>query len=66
MAPNEAEFTGPCFSDDGKTLFLSVQHPGANTMDINKPTSNWPDGGKSIPHSAVVAISGPLLDSLIG
>ncbi len=27
-APNDAEFTGPCFSPDYKTLFLSVQHPG--------------------------------------
>ena len=26
-APVDAEFTGPCFSGDGKTLFLSVQHP---------------------------------------
>jgi len=46
-------------------LFLSVQHPGANTSDINKPTSHWPEGGKSIPRSAVVALSGPLLDSLV-
>jgi secreted PhoX family phosphatase len=27
-APNAAEFTGPFFSPDYKTLFLSVQHPG--------------------------------------
>ena len=27
-APRDAEFTGPWFSPDGSTLFLSVQHPG--------------------------------------
>jgi secreted PhoX family phosphatase len=27
-APAESEFTGPCFDPAGKTLFLSVQHPG--------------------------------------
>ena len=26
--PAECEFTGPCFDPAGKTLFLSVQHPG--------------------------------------
>jgi Predicted phosphatase len=64
-APNEAEMTGPCFSDDGKVLFLSIQHPGANTVDLTKPTSNWPEGGTSMPKSSVVAISGPLLDQLL-
>ncbi|MNL25386.1 hypothetical protein D3C87_1468660 [compost metagenome] len=66
VAPKEAELTGPCFSEDGKTLFLSVQHPGANTTDIKNVTSHWPEGGKSIPRSAVVTITGPLLDSLLG
>jgi len=28
MGPMDCETTGPCFSQDGKTLFLSVQHPG--------------------------------------
>lgn len=58
-APIEAEFTGPCFSPDGKTLFLSVQHPGEETKDIRYPTSHWPDGPGSIPKSAVIAISLP-------
>ena len=28
MGPMECELTGPCFSEDESTLFLSVQHPG--------------------------------------
>lgn len=59
QAPNDAELTGPCFSDDGKTLFLSVQHPGAKTKDLKKLTSNWPEGGTSIPKPSVVAITIP-------
>lgn len=62
VAPKDAELTGPCFSEDGKTLFLSVQHPGANTTDVKNPTSHWPDGGDSIPRSSVIALSGPLLE----
>ena len=65
-APVEAEFTGPCFSPDGRTLFLSVQHPGEESKDAATLTSHWPVGGTSIPRSAVIAITGPLLDSLVG
>lgn len=65
-APNDAELTGPCFSDDYKTLFLSVQHPGELTKKNGAYTSNWPKGKKGEkPYSAVVTISGPLLDSII-
>jgi secreted PhoX family phosphatase len=60
-APMDAEFTGPCFSDDGKTLFLSVQHPGARSARTGKLTSHWPDGGASIPRPGVVMIKGPLI-----
>lgn len=28
MGPMDCETTGPCFTPDAKTLFLSVQHPG--------------------------------------
>ncbi|MEN9275956.1 MAG: DUF839 domain-containing protein [Gloeomargarita sp. GMQP_bins_120] len=28
IGPMECELTGPCLSDDGRTLFLAVQHPG--------------------------------------
>jgi secreted PhoX family phosphatase len=59
QAPMDAELTGPCFSDDGKTLFLSVQHPGARTKSLDSLTSHWPDGGTSIPKPSVVAIDLP-------
>lgn len=63
-APVDAELTGPKFSPDYKTLFLSVQHPGEKTKDTKRPTSTWPTG--KTPKPSVVAISGPLLDKLLG
>jgi secreted PhoX family phosphatase len=64
--PTDSELTGPCFSPDGRSLFLSVQHPGEYSKNRENPTSRWPNGGKDIPRSAVVAISGPLLDTIMG
>lgn len=64
-APRDAEFTGPCFAPDGRTLFLSVQHPGIGSPSIRELHSHWPDGGDSLPRSAVVAIQGPLLEELL-
>lgn len=58
-APRDAEFTGLCFSDDQKTLFLSVQHPGETTKDFANPTSHWPHGNGKTPRPFVVTISGP-------
>ena len=63
-APNDAEFTGPCFSPDGKTLFLSVQHPGETSPSVKELTSRWPGGGNTIPRPAVVTISGSGLENL--
>lgn len=56
-APVGAELTGPCFTADGKTLFLSVQHPGEGTKDPTSWTSHWPKGGNEIPRPSVVAIN---------
>ncbi len=63
-APVDAELTGPCFSPDGKTLFLSVQHPGETSKDIFHLTSRWPsynDGG--IPKPTVVCLYGPYFNN---
>ncbi len=47
-APRGAEVTGPCFTPDQRTLFLSIQHPGGN----------WPDFHPDAPpRPAVVAIT---------
>lgn len=64
-APIGAEFTGPYFHPNGKTLFLSVQHPGETTVDINNLTSHWPLGRNAIPKSSVITISGKSLDKLM-
>ncbi len=65
VGPKDCELTGPSFSPDGKTLFLSVQHPGEKTVDPKHLTSHWPDRGDSIPKPSVVCISGPLLEKLL-
>jgi uncharacterized protein len=62
-APTDAEFTGPRFSSDYKTLFLSVQHPGEESESAERPTSTWPDG--TTPKSSVVTMQGPLLDKIV-
>ena len=62
-APVDAEFTGPCFSPDGKTLFLSVQHPGERSPSISNLTSTWPNK-QGIPKSSVITIEGELINKL--
>ncbi|SDC45930.1 hypothetical protein SAMN02799630_00272 [Paenibacillus sp. UNCCL117] len=57
--PKDCELTGPYFTPDEQTLFLSIQHPGENTTDLEKPTSLWPHRkGDKKARGAVVAISG--------
>lgn len=63
-APRDAELTGPWFSPDGKTLFLSVQHPGERTKDLSNPTSKWPFDSDNIPKPAVVAVKGDLIEKM--
>lgn len=63
-APRDAEFTGPWFSPDKRTLFLSVQHPGEQTIDLNNPTSKWPFDDDGIPKPSVVAITGDLIEKM--
>jgi uncharacterized protein len=52
--PRECELCGPEFSDDGRTLFCAIQHPGENG-GIPNGTSNWPDRhGLALP--SVIAV----------
>jgi len=64
-APIGAEFTGPMFSPDYETLFLSVQHPGEGSKDLENPTSHWPDGGKAMPKPSVIAIDGEAMEEIL-
>lgn len=57
FCPPEAEVTGPCFSADGSTMFVSIQHPGElSFIKSNKYTSHWPEG-KGRPKSTVIAVT---------
>lgn len=50
--PIACEITGLAFSQDSKTMFIGVQHPGEDLKG-----SNWPEGGKKTPKSAVVVVT---------
>ena len=63
-APYDAELTGPWFSPDYKTLFLSVQHPGEKSKSLKSLTSKWQHDDDGIPKPSVVTIQGKLLDKL--
>ena len=41
--PVGCEVCGCEFTPDGRTLFLSIQHPGEGGT-FEKPRSHWPDG----------------------
>ncbi|MFT3810386.1 MAG: PhoX family phosphatase [Micropepsaceae bacterium] len=41
--PRGSEMTGPCFTPDGTTLFVSIQHPGHEKgASFDFPVSRWP------------------------
>lgn len=50
VGPKECEVTGLTWSPDRKTMFVGIQHPG------ERGDSHFPDGGDSVPRSAIVAI----------
>lgn len=50
VGPKECEITGLTWSADRKTLFVGIQHPG------ERGGSHWPEGGDSVPRSAIVAV----------
>ena len=51
VAPNEAEVTGLTWTDDRKTLFVVIQHPG------KRESSHFPGGGNTAPRSSIIAIT---------
>lgn len=53
--PNGCEVCGCEFAPDGRTLFLSIQHPGEGGT-ISKPISHWPDGNGLPARAALIAI----------
>ena len=57
--PVECELTGPYWTPDGTTLFLSIQQPGEESPGLDKLTSHWPNlNGDPTPRPGVVAITG--------
>jgi secreted PhoX family phosphatase len=65
--PNGAELCGPCFTPDGETAFVAIQHPGeADDDDPNaapasyeNPSTRWPDFKPEMPpRPSVVVITG--------
>ncbi len=58
-APRGAEVTGPCFTPDASTLFISIQHPADGFMSsFSSPSTRWPDfDDKLPPRPSVIAIT---------
>jgi secreted PhoX family phosphatase len=61
IGPVGQEITGVVMTPDQTSMFVNVQHPGSTTSAADfargQFSSNWPDGGKSIPRSATLVIT---------
>jgi len=53
------------FTDDERTLFLTVQHPGSGGT-ANDPISDWPDGPGNAPRPSLIAIEPEAEERKIG
>ncbi|GAA3442608.1 PhoX family protein [Planomonospora venezuelensis] len=52
--PIGAETCGPMVTQDQRSVFVAVQHPGeVNGASPEAPASHWPDGGTSQPRPSV-------------
>lgn len=59
VGPIDAEMTGPTWSPDGTTLFVSVQHPGEDSESLDALTSSFAAAeGSNVPRPTLVAITG--------
>jgi secreted PhoX family phosphatase len=53
--PTGCEVCGCEFTPDGRTLFLSIQHPGEGGT-LENPRSHWPDGNGLPARAALLAV----------
>jgi secreted PhoX family phosphatase len=54
--PTEAEATGPAFTPDGATMFVSVQHPAEGSETIEALSTRWPDFDDKVPPRPSVVV----------